>query len=68
MGRLMRNIATQPGVKVGSNLNVASGLFIDHDYPVKQLYKEQAMRIYNTEVYTMNFTGDGYGTANFINQ
>lgn len=68
MGQLMRNIAAQPGVHVGSNINVASGLFIENSYAVKQSYKDKASNIYNTEVHSMNFTGDGFNSANFINQ
>jgi len=68
MGRLMRNIAAQPGVVVGSNIDVASGLFVENGYPVKQSYKDDALKIYRTEVYSMNFSTDGIASANAINQ
>ena len=69
MGRLLRNIlATPPGPTVSRDMSVGSGIFLDDSLPAKQSFKDQAMKIYRTEVHNLNFKGDARGSTDFMNK
>lgn len=68
MGKLLTQVIREsPGVS-STNLDIAGGIFVQSDFPVKSSYIENAKSIYYSEVYNLNFVKDGYKAANFINK
>lgn len=57
-----------PGVDIGTNLNMAGGIFIQTGYQVKQSYIDNAKSIYNNDVFNVDFSNGGLEAVSTINK
>ncbi|CAH0561227.1 unnamed protein product [Brassicogethes aeneus] len=54
-GRMIRKMEAKSGIEVGKEVNIASAIFVQADYPIRALYAETARSIYGSEVLNVDF-------------
>ncbi|KAL3267200.1 hypothetical protein HHI36_011336 [Cryptolaemus montrouzieri] len=54
-GRMILKLETTSGFVIGSQVNFASAIFIQDNYPIRKLYQETAEKIYQSEVLNLDF-------------
>ncbi|XP_065219517.1 leukocyte elastase inhibitor-like [Planococcus citri] len=68
MGKLLAKVTDiDPGVKFGTNINIAGGVFVQKGFQIKQRFIEMAKSIYRSDVTELDFLNDGTNSAIAVN-
>lgn len=54
-GRMIIKLETNSGFELGHQINLAQGIFVQENYPIRPLYQETAQQLYASETYHVNF-------------
>lgn len=69
MGKLLAKVTDiDPGVKFGSNINIAGGIFVQKGFEIKPKFTELAKSIYRSDVTELDFERDGLNSAIAVNK
>lgn len=54
-GRLITELEKTSGFNFGKQVNFASAIFVQDNYPIRDLYKKTAAQLYASEILNVNF-------------
>lgn len=54
-GRLIKELEKTSGFDIGRQVHLASAIFVQEDYPIRNLYKQTAADLYRSEIFNVNF-------------
>lgn len=54
-GRILLKLEETAGFEIGQQVNLAQGIFVQNNYPIRKLYHETAQQLYESETYHVDF-------------
>lgn len=54
-GRMIEKLQNTSGFDIGHQVNIASAIFVQNNYPIRQIYKQTAESVYGSEVLNVDF-------------
>lgn len=66
-GKTIQYLKSTSGFNFDEEVNFAAAIFVQHDYPIRTLYKETANEIYESEVLNVDFRTDPSRAQQMVN-
>ncbi|XP_044254319.1 serine protease inhibitor 28Dc [Tribolium madens] len=66
-GRLLEKLQTTSGFDIGRQVNIANAVFVQNNYPIRQIYKNTAESVYKSEVLNVDFETNPKSAQQVIN-
>ena len=66
-GRMLEKLQTTSGFDIGRQVNFATAIFVQNNYPIRQIYKHTAEAVYDSEVLNVDFASNPGAAQQIIN-
>ncbi|RZC34043.1 serpin B12 [Asbolus verrucosus] len=66
-GRMLEKLQTTSGFDIGRQVNFATAIFVQENYPIRQIYKQTAESVYDSEVLNVDFKSNPNSAQQIIN-